>query len=463
MPRIHGALSAGLLFLAACAVPPDPQGPPETVVDAVAARDVAPRVALSALEEAGLLPLFARPTGPEPTRDSSAWWRERAIAWNPEVRRMRRAFTAARAAARGAGSPEAIGVTLENANMPGDGAENDVMTTFDILGIVGVGKSAAAEDLAHAEVRAAWAALEEAVWQAVRGVERTTHELEIAVAQERHLTALIDDCRATLARARGAFAKGWIAPAMMARTEALVEEIDNERSMVRVQVAERRARLAIEAGLPPDETDTATVDPPSWTPEEQPEVLPPVPTPKELLERVPQLRRLLAEYRMADAAVAAAAAESIPDLMIGPRVIFEPMSTLYGIVAETAIAWPGRVRADLDAAVEWRARAREALEDGLLAVHHEARARRHATEILHAQVNRSLPKRERETDRWFIAATGAFAADLMRLEDALMAIEARMKLTASAAALRLELAHSHSALDEAFGPPLPPVNEELKP
>lgn len=464
MPLFHPRrLVAGFILVAACAAPPDPSGPPEAVVDALPGRNVSPRVALAALESADLVPLFARSKGPEPSRDSTAWWRERAVVWNPEVRRMRRDYLVATAAARAAGSPDDVGLTLETKNVPGDGTEYDVMTTFDILGIVGVGRSAAATTFARAEVRAAWAALEEATWRAVREVERTTHELEIAVARELRLAALFDDCRATVARARGAAEKGWLAPSLMNRTDALMEEIANERAMAQVAVAERRARLAVAAGLPPNETDTATVDPPSWTPEEQPERLPPLPTPTEMLARIPKLRRLLAEYHVADAAVGAAAAAATPTLMAGPRLVLDPMSTLAGLVVETAVPWPGRVSADLDAAVESRLRAREALEDALLDAHHDARARRRMTEVLHTQVNASLPKREQAVDLWFIAAVGAFEADLGRLEDALMAVEARMKLIATAADLRLELAHAHSALDQAFGPPLPSTNKESTP
>ncbi len=434
-----------------CALPPSEPLDTGVLLANLERRDDDPRVALTALDRLGWVPVFARPdTRPAP-RGSIEWWRERSVAFHPDVRLARRDLEATMALARGASAPEPIELNLEVANLQA-GTENDLMATFDLLGLLGLGRSAKAALLAKAEVRAKHAILEEVTWRAIRAVARTLGETEAATERELGLARLLEELRPLMSRARAAASRGWLSKGAMARAEALINEIEGERAMASVDLARRRATLATEAGLPPGETDVFPIARTALTRTDQTAVVPDIPSTIELLGRMPLLRRLSLEYAVADANVAAVAAENFPNLAIGPRLIIDPMSTLGGLVAESSLPWPTSVDSQVDAAIARRAQAREALEDAVLRAAHNLKARHHATRILHDQVHVNLRARRESVDAWWSAATGAFEADLMRFEDALMVAEARMRFITTQALLQLELANAHDELQEALGP-----------
>jgi outer membrane protein TolC len=326
------------------------------------------------------------------------------------------------------------------------------MATFDLLGILGVGRQAAALELAHAEERAALGALEKAVWEAEFRVDRARVRVAAARAREEAADALLKDSASDFARIDILTRRGRVPASEAQWAWAVVHMVEHAMSAARTARAEEEAELAVAAGIPPSHPAIAEVAPETieqFLPGMQ---LPAEPAGEELLARVPELRALHLDYAVAEAELRREAAEQWPMIGLGPKVALGADNTLAGGILSVELPFPGSVDGRIAAAVQKRSATREAVEDALLgslaAIRAHRRVLREGREVLesHARIA------DIASANMWRAARARFRADPMTLEGWSFALEHRIEPMIGMIEAREALALAALDLREALGP-----------
>jgi outer membrane protein TolC len=432
----------------------------ERVASDVAARGATPEQVAAALELCDLRALpFERPrVEAEPDFDRGTFWHASALAYNGALRSARRRWAEHSALARSAGAPSAAELELEQTGFESDQAETWIALTFDVLGLLDAGRSAAARELARAGARAAWADVESAAWDARLAVERARTELGDALAKVELLGELYASARAGLKRAELLFQRGRLSAGELARLRGMAAEVAHELHQLEVHVLWHRRALADAAGLAPDapalDAPTgATLDDLFRSAE-----LPQLSDARELLERSPPLRRARLEYALAEAALREEVARTRPGLRLGPAVEIGPDDTLSGglLVLDLphALALSGRVAAALEA----RERAREELEELLRAALARIEQARGEYLAARAALGAHAWPRAEHTDQAWQAARARFAVEPAAAEEFGMALRDRAMALQDLVDVRHEAVLAWLDLLEVLGPgprPLP--------
>lgn len=358
---------AALVFpLAACAAPPATR----TAEPAVLAAAVAERADAAALERAlelaDLAPLALPPPRAASDPESADYWRAAAYAFAAEPVAARRDLSMALLHQGRAGWPLPLQLAIEQNGFERPERETEVALGFDLLGILGIGRAAAARALANVEVREALARLEAALWASGFRVERARLDLAAAVATESALQQVLAAALSGERRAELLLQRGWLGELQVAPARAVLAELRTRLSDLAHDVARRRADLAEAAGLPIEAPALDSVGPRAFDTVDPHGVAPAQPSAAELLERHPELRRLRLRYAVAEALVRQAAALAWPELSIGPKAILRADGILPGGVLDVAAAFPGTVAHEVALAAEERERAREELEAALV-------------------------------------------------------------------------------------------------
>lgn len=375
----------------------------------------------------------------DPGADMSAahvsFWRDAARAWSQPVRRALRAWQSNVARSAGAGLPEDIALAAETDDVEDFDAAAVLRASIDVLGLLGLGASAAAEVLAGAEARAAYGSLHAAWWAARFQVERARVRLAASRARIDARRELVEDTRDDAIRLTVYEEKGWLPAATVAAARALMARASHELEVERAIERDGRESLATRAGLLSSDPHLDAVD--SLVLDEY-ELVPDRRTLREGsahgFENHPVLRAAKLEYAVAEARVRRAASETWPGLRIGPKQRIEPQS-LLGAFVELRLPWPGRADAATLAAIEDRATARvdveervreirSAVRESLERLAHRKAALRDAEQIAAASSRAFVAAQA----RWSVEATalGMFNDALeRRLGDAVAAITAR--------------------------------------
>lgn len=435
-----------LLSLGSCQAPEAAPLATASLLSAVSQRDASPAELGAALELAGLQPFALAPPTDEALRDPqrAEFWHACAWAWSPATRAARRQFQAVQARATSAGQPGPIQSSFETRELDDLGANTRLMLTFDLLGMLGLGSTAAARALASTETRAALNELEQATWTAQFEVDAARVRLAAARAARAQLDALHaevaqEHVRIEILERNGRIARGALASARLA-----IGKLEQRREQLALDEARARAGLALAAGLAPDASALDVPGPSTldvWISDlndgfdvtEQPG--------SDLLERVPELRGLLLDYAIAEARLRETASRRWPSLSFGPHLLWSDPDFLLGAVLSSGLPWPGSLDGEIEAASLQREAARERVEDGLLAAQTDrqaARARHTAAQRLLAEGAR--PAADASARLWQ-AARARFAVDPGGLEAWAHALNERAQ-----AVHGLELARAEAAL-----------------
>lgn len=441
-------------LVAACAAPPT-----AAVSDAELSQRVVERGATladveHALELADIGPLaLPRPKVPdELVADRPDFWHACAAAWNPRVRQARQALLAARARTRSEGRAGPLELGVDAMDLGGAERETDVMLTFDLLGVFGVGPARAARDLARAEEREALGELEHALWAALFEVEHARMHVSGVLSRRLLLEALLREARIDEPRIEILARRGWVAHGLAETAHATVHGIEHELSMAQSDIADARAELAVAAGLdishPALElVSAAAVE--SVRAEDFPWF---DPTDVELASALPHLRRQRLVLAVAEAQLRREAAERWPNLRVGPQLTFVPGDVLPGGVLELELPWPGSVRGRIAAAVHERDAALAALEDELLSARARLEATRIALEQGFAQRDEHTLEMDLAAARAWVAAQATFRIEPEGLERWWMALRERTESMLALARARESTALAALSYLEARGP-----------
>jgi|GEM_PF-1448623 len=452
--RQHAAPILLLLPLAACRAPE--AAPLETadLARAVSSRDASPEELGAALELAGLRPLAVQAPSEEARLDPARaeFWHACAWAWSPATRTARRRLEAARARAGSAGSPGPIRGVVEVRDLDDPGANTRLMLTFDLIGLLGLGPSAAARVLAEAETRAALGELEEAMWAARFEVDAARVRLASARAALAELDALGREAAVELDRIEILERNGRLAEGSLAGARLALQRLRERRGQVALELARAREGLALAAGLVPDapalevpgsetlvtwpvlDSDDGTV------------------AAAELLERVPRLRGLLLDYAIAEARLRSAAAQRWPSLALGPHLFWGQPDFLVGAVAGSGLPWPGSLDGEIEAARVEREAARERVEDGLLEVRAAQDAARERVAAARGLLEQGAGPAAEATARLWSASRARFAVDPAGLRDWAHALSERAKSLHALELARAELALATLEVERSVGP-----------
>jgi outer membrane protein, heavy metal efflux system len=439
--------------LSACSAPAERPLEPRELTAAVELRRDTPEQLANALALAGLAPLSVEPPTSadlaDPTRP--AFWHAAAWAWSPEARAARRTLAAARARARSAGAPGPIEGEVEIE----DGGDLDAMTraslSFDVVGLLGLGPSAAARALADAETRAAQGELERAVWRTRFEVDAARSKLAASRAALETLRALASEAQDSRVRIEILARNGRLEAAALASAELSERGLAQRISALELEESRAAEQLAVLAGLPPhaealDAPSPLTLDEVGSRPAPQ------EPEPIELLERLPELRVSLLEYALAEARLREAAAQRWPELRLGPHLLWEDGDFLLGLLASAGIPWPGSLDGEIAAASEEREAARERTEDALLAAQAALQGARERAAVARRLLERDASSSAEQSARMWTAARARFAVEPAALMEWSSALRMRAEALAELAEARGELALATLDLEQAAGP-----------
>ncbi len=448
--RVLGPVS--LLSLSACSAPDPAPLDDRALVAAVTERAATPTDLRNALEIAGTTSLaLPRPDAPTAVdRDDPVFWTACAYAYDPATRQARRRLQAAIASARSAGAPGAVGVDAEHAQNAGE-RDTEVALTFDLLGLLGLGRSAAEENLANAEVRNALGVLEDAVWRARFNVARARLRLGAARARVAAFEELLADAAGERERIEILQRNGRLALADTQWARAVLHHAEGLVFQAHASAADAQAELAKASGLASEHPAIAAVSARALPSNFDVDALDQVPTRERLLASLPRLRMRRLEYAVTEAMLRREAAETWPQLRIGPKLMLQPDMTLPGGVVGLELPWPGSAQGRIAAAVETRSAAREALEDEFLAATADVTQARQRFVARVDDVEHHLALAD-ATSIALRAGRARFRADAAMLESWVMAIDrridAQMKVLESEEAAAL----ARIDFDEAVGP-----------
>ena len=453
------ALASGALFagaLAACGAPERAALEPRALDRSLSARALDPEALVAALEAAHLAPLAvpvpSLPAPGEPFRaDDPEAWRASAFAWEAETRAARRKLLAARARAGSAGAPMPVRALTEVDELEHPDAHGRLMVTFDLLGLLGLGPAAAARELADALVRSSLSELEHAVWRARIEVDRALARLAAARGERAALAELAGEAGAARVQSEILSRHGRLSVQSLAAAELAQHRLLHRLGASAIAEARARADLGVASGLPAEAAALDAVSAEALRALE-PGLAPPMPSRRELLSRAPELRSAVLDYSVAEARVRQAAAERWPSLEIGPHLTWLEDDLLEGILAGSALPWPGSVQGSIAAALEERSAAREAAEDALLALEARARAARARLEAARTMWLEHARGAEAESARAWRAARARFDVEPGALTEWAQAMQMRSEALTALFAARLEAVEAGLDLALALGP-----------
>ncbi len=433
--------------------------PPPEPTDADVAMELATRNDPAHVERAlamlDLAPLaLPRPRiGTPPDPRTAETWRAFALANDPDVRRARLDVAFAEASARAAGRPAAIGVTATTMDAGDLRRESELTLSFDLLGVLGLGRAAAASALADARLRASVLRHEAAAWRAWYRVERarvTVAAAALRLDEIATVAALVDGDRIridVLSR------RGWLASDHLLEATAMLHRVDERRALAAAELAAARSALAITAGLAPDDPLLNGVDANAL--DDALGAAPyadALPTLAELLARHPELRALRVELAVTTAAFEAVAARRWPDLRIGPMWTWMPGETMTGGMIDAMFDFPGAVGAELDALRAEHAVKRAGLTDAAARIRADLAttvARTAAAETVLR--DHATPQYDDGVAR-FRAARARFATDHATLDRWSMALRERLGAVDALVDARWNAAVARTELAETAGP-----------
>ncbi len=340
----------------------------------------------AALDHADVRATAIRRPDPEERLDPStdAFWQACALAWNPRVRETRNEVLALREALRSAGAPGPVRIRAVDHEFGGDDTLAERVATFDLIGLLGLGPSEAARELANAQVVRALALHEEALWAARIEVERARIGLSAVRARLERLNGLESEINEDRVRIGILARRGREAPASVDGAAARVEVLERQRSLQHAALAAARRRLEAAAGLPsghgaPDHVQATYLQ--GFVQAD----LPPGADPAVAVETHPVLRRARFDFAVAEGEVRSVAAEAWPGIQLGPHLSFGPDSNLGGVL-QLSLPWPSAWRGRLAAAERRREAARQSFEDAWLDLDQRATAGVKAFELARERV-----------------------------------------------------------------------------
>lgn len=453
-------LSSSLILLsAACS-----STATSAVTDAALIETTARRAALEdvelALRIADLGPL-AVPVTPAPAElrpDHPEFWQAAALAWNPELRQMRRRVRELRAATDSAGRPGPIVAEAGARDLSNISDESELQITFDVLGLLALGPSAAAKDFARAQERALWAELESTVWKLRFEVDRARVRLAGSKALAAAMTALYNKGAEELPRIELLTARGWLARAMYEGANASLHMAEHRASMAKVDIVRNQAELAALCGLDVahpafDELDGGAID---RFRSEDLEFRDPLPA--ELLASLPELRARRLELSMAEAELRRETREQWPMLRVGPTFAWMPGESFLGGMLELDLPFPGALDGRIAAALERREAAREALEDALVAAQSRVKETHDALDELLFLFDEHAPELDQSVARMLVATQAEFRVDPEKLDKWSLALRERVESLTALVQARTDVVIAQLDYEEARG-----ITAEVRP
>ena len=412
MTRYRPFTVAILMSLTACTTAP----PAPLDLDATASSVEGRGRALAEMETA--IRLVALDGSGIPMPDSSRFdearydddfWSACALAYSRPVRVSRRRVLALREEARSAGAPGPIAAGYRSLDLGDLDLEHNLRATADLLGILGVGPAAAAEELAVSQARRALAELERSAWSALFDVARARARLAAARARLARIDELLDAAKTDLRRVDRLRERGRIGPGPAGRARAVVAGLATRRSRLVVAIAESRAGLAVSAGLPENHDGMKQVDSEFLRNRSSAETPSPAPSPRELLVRHPELRSLGLGYAVSEARLRRRVADQWPGIRLGSLMKFRPDSFLPGGIVEFSIPFPGSQDGRIEAALQGREAAREAIEDVLVKARASLNARHLALLAAIGTLEDEAPTQESQSAAAWRGARALFA------------------------------------------------------
>lgn len=347
-----------LAFCAACASPREATTHIQDAEAAVSAR--VPEFALveRALELADLDALgLAAPTAAE-LADSTTdgYWHGAAYAFAPPVREARARALAALAREGAAGAPGPVQVRAVDHEFGGDDVLIESVASFDLIGLLGLGPSAAARQVARGESLAALSALELALWTARFEVDLQRVDLAASYRRAERSRALLEEAREDLPRVEILEGHGRLgtAAADAARGQVEAVRVALGRDLHAIPIG--RARVAVAVGLPLEQVD----DPGPMALERALDDEP------LLCLDHPALRSRRVELALTEARLRAVAARAWPGIQAGPHLGFpggdlDPLRV--GGLFALSLPFPSSYEGPLEAAAVERDRSVERYEE----------------------------------------------------------------------------------------------------
>lgn len=353
-----------ILFFS-CAAPETSPVQPEELIDHVAARAADASLARSAAELAAIPPLELNLPDVDVELDptSSQFWRVCAYAWNPAVRQARQEVLMALARQQSAGAPDPVGVRVVDHEFGGDSALVESVATFDLLGILGVGESAAEQAQADVRVLRARCRLEQELWSARFVVERARVRLAAVRARQELLRVLGTELREDMERFRILQLNRRLSDAEWGLISAREDLLLQKLSLLASEEAALRHELAVAAGLP---IDHPALDRPAIDALTDLGPTVELPSSARLLETHPRLRYLRLDVAEAEAQLRTIAASAIPGIRMGPHLSWPGSGTQLGGALQLTLPLPSQWRGEIEAALIERTARIQQLEDELL-------------------------------------------------------------------------------------------------
>jgi outer membrane protein TolC len=404
-----------------------------------------------ALADLGPLAVPVATLAGEARTSRSEYWQASAVAWNPELRQMRRRVRELRALRGAAGRPGAVEVEAETAELEDTGMESELALTIDVLGVLGLGPSRAARELAAAAERAALADLERALWRVRFDVDRARVRVAAAQALDLAMQALLDHVTPDRARLEFLHDKGWLPRAPYESAYASLHMAEHRQGMARLELTRARGELAALCGLRVDHPALAEVGSHALDSLRPDELEFADPTPEALLGALPELRQRRLELAVAEAELRSEAREAWPSLRLGPKLTWMPGEQQVGGMLGIELPFPGALDGRIAAAHERREAQREALEDAFVAARSRLATTQNALDQALIQLTEHSPDVDASVARMFIATQAEFRVDPMQLERWALALRERIESLSALVAARAEAAVAWLDYQEARG------------
>ena len=438
------------------------------LVDRLAARQTSTTELEAALEWAQLEGLALGPTVcADAAPGDPAFWRARAWTYALPCVEARRRFQASLQRSLGAGLPGAIGLgaqsrekeTMTAPGQTGTETEVEVALTFDILGLLNLGPAAAASELSDAELRQALAEVEQAAWSSLHVVDRALVRVRASLARESALTELVDQVHTDGRRIQVYVDHGWLPPGQLASANAMSRRAERRLADEQIRLTRAREALSQASGLPVSASAFAELLPLESTAAEPADALR-LPSDRELLAHLPELRRSLLAYATAEARVRRAAADAWPGIRLGPNLRIRPDAHLLGGILDLTLPWPGVVASQVAAALELRELAREQLEDQLRAAQAATSERKQRFDRAREINVHQTPQIEQGTAVAWRAARARFSIESSRLPEWTDRLERRSVGCVAAVDGREQLELARIDFAESVGPLSAPGEEQ---
>ncbi|MEM8710789.1 MAG: hypothetical protein AAGG01_07540 [Planctomycetota bacterium] len=299
----------------------------------------------------------------------SGFWMVRALAWAPQVRAARRAVSALQGEARSAGAPAPVFVQAVDHQLGGEDELVEAIGVLDLVGLLGLGPSAAQGRLATARVEEGLVALEVEAFRACLSVERARVRAVASRARRDRFGDLLKVARQDLERVRILRERGRLSDSDAELALAEVARIERAASLAEVALWGAQRDLALASGTPV-ETGAREILEVGASGLAEIEPLAPV-ADSSPSDAHPRLRASAAAFRVAEKSVREAASRAWPGLGLGPHLGFLDGARV-GAVLRLALPFPSSWKGRLEAAVQRRDRAVEAYDETLLELQQSA-------------------------------------------------------------------------------------------